>query len=57
MDENMIEKAKETFNASFDDQDKAVDEAPTENELRFAVAYYTGFRDAIRELFPEVDMK
>jgi hypothetical protein len=51
--ETIVEKAERLYNSSFDEQEKGTDEASTENELRFLVAYFSGYREAIRKLFRE----
>jgi phosphoglycolate phosphatase-like HAD superfamily hydrolase len=47
--------AKRLYEATEKEQEDATDEAESVEELRYVVAYYAGFREALRRLFPGID--
>ena len=55
MDKELRDKASRLLKKSYDDQDKADDEVVTEKDLQFVVAYFSGYRESIRELFPDIE--
>jgi len=49
-------EAMKLFEKSFDDEENKTDEAKNDGEAEKVAAYYSGWRDAILELFPDIDV-
>ena len=51
------DEARRLFEKSIDDEEEKTNNAKSENEVQKVAAYYAGWRDALLELFPDVDVE
>jgi hypothetical protein len=54
--EKIRDEAKGLFEKSITDEEEKTDKAKDENEAQNVLSYYSGWRDALLELFPDLDV-
>ena len=54
--EELREVARRLFEESLDRQEEKTDAAPNRSEADLITAYFTGWREALLELFPDLDV-
>jgi hypothetical protein len=54
--EEIRDEAKRLFERSFTDEEEKTDNAKSEDEAQNVLRYYSGWRDVLLELFPDIDV-
>jgi len=54
--EDLREEARRLFDESLDSEEEKTTEAANEAEAKRVIAYYTGWREALLKLFPDLDV-